>query len=216
MKNVLKTTTLCLFILLGLSCNTSKKEKKEADAKDAKIVMDGPYHSVDTTGASLKWTAYKFTDKVGVHGTFDDFKLDMEKVSESREDFLEGDKITIHTQSVNSGNVIRDDKLRTYFFTVFHTDTIKAEILNANNGVGKMSLELNNITREIDYDYVQNGDTLFLNAAIDLIHWKGEEALNILNQECYELHMGADRVSKLWPNVDITMKLPMDLIKVSK
>ncbi|GMN11734.1 YceI family protein [Croceitalea sp. MTPC9] len=206
-------SSLIVSILLICSCNTRKKEEKTMAAQ---LALQERFYAIDTTGISLQWTAYKFTDKMAVHGTFNDFSVDFQKNKKTIEDLLVKDKITIHTMSVNSGAEIRDAKLKTYFFEVFKSDIIRGEILDAKNGKGVMNIELNTISREVDYTYSQKGDTLFLKTAINLANWKGEEAINTLNRECYELHMGVDKVSKLWPNVVITIKLPINISHILK
>jgi len=213
MKKFVKCNVIFLLIILISSCNTPKKEEKPSEVQ---VALQEKLYSIDTSGISLQWTAYKFTDKMAVYGTFKDFSLDLQEDKETIEDLLKSDKITIHTMSVNSGSEIRDAKLKTYFFEVFKSDVIRGEILEAENGQGKMNLELNAISKKVDYKYHQKGDTLFLSTAINLANWEGEEAINTLNQECYELHMGADKVSKLWPNVDITIKMPLYTAAVSK
>lgn len=205
----LKFLSLLLVVLAISSCNT--RDKKEGKTKtEAELVEKNRAYSIDTTSTVLQWTAYKFTDKVGVNGTFDNFKLHIENKNTSLiEELLQGAIININTNSVNSGETIRDTKLRTYFFDVFGTDTIKGEIKNALENKGEMILEMNAITKEIAYTYKMKNDTVFLSSAINLSYWEGEEAMTSLNQECHELHMGVDGISKLWPNVDITIKLPL-------
>ena len=115
----------------------------------------------------------------------------------------------IITSSVNSGNIIRDPKLRTSILKVFNTDPINGRILDAEHGKGALEeLEMNNISNDTKYDYSLKNDTLFLTTHLDLMLWNGKEALNSLNKECYELHKGIDGVSKLWPDVDVILKLP--------
>ncbi len=68
---------------------------------------------------------------------------------------------------------------------------------------------MNDISNDVEYDYTLKNDTLFLSTHLDLYNWKGEKALKSLNKECYELHAGLDGISKLWPDVDVTIKLPV-------
>lgn len=205
----LKFLSVLLMVLAISSCNTRDK-KDEKIKTDPEFTEKNRVYSIDTASVALQWTAYKFTDKVGVNGTFDSFQLFVEdRNASSIEELLQGAVINISTNSVNSGEPIRDAKLRTYFFGVFGTNEIKGEIKKALENRGEMILEMNAITNEIAYTYKMKNDTVFLNSAINLSYWEGEEAMISLNQECYELHMGADGISKLWPNVDITMKLPL-------
>ncbi|PWL40415.1 hypothetical protein DKG77_06265 [Flagellimonas aquimarina] len=206
----LKFLSVLLMILTINSCNTRGK-KEEKTKTGAELTEKKGVYSIDTAGAVLQWTAYKFTDKVAVNGTFDSFELHIENRNTSLiEELLQGAVINININSVNSGETIRDTKLRTYFFDVFGTDTIKGEIKTTLESKGEMILEMNAIANQIGYTYKMKNDTVFLSSAINLSHWEGEEAMISLNQECYELHMGADGISKLWPNVDITIKLPLE------
>jgi hypothetical protein len=117
--------------------------------------------------------------------------------------------MTIPIASINSNNVIRDPKLKANFFKIFHTEFITAKILNANSGKGAMELTMNEISHELDFDYFIRNDTLFLNTSLDLLQWDGREAMDSLNLVCYDLHKGADGISKLWPDVDMALQVPL-------
>jgi len=158
---------------------------------------------------SVAWTAYKFTEKVGVKGVFDDFNFKAEGNSGSIETLLRASRISINTQSVNSKSEIRDAKLRDVFFKTFNTSIIMGELLNAESGKGILILKMNNISQEIDYKYNLKTDTLFIDTEIDLTKWKAEKALDTLNKVCYDLHKGEDGISKLWPDVGIQIKIPV-------
>ncbi|MFX0557872.1 YceI family protein [Maribacter sp. CXY002] len=207
MNSKLRYITILFFCTLLFSCKKSKKEEKENSDATPMVMADTTYSAVENK-AKLVWTAYKFTDKVGVSGTFNNFELLLNNETSSLEKFLIGDKIVINTKSVNSGNEIRDDKIRTHFFNVMNTDTIWGEILDAAGGKGHLTLELNKIKDTVDYMYSKKEDTLLINTTIDLTNWSGDNAISSLNRECYELHMGADKISKLWPNFDINLKIP--------
>ncbi len=69
---------------------------------------------------------------------------------------------------------------------------------------------MNNITNEIPFSYTLKTDTIFIDATINLTDWKGDEAINALNKVCYDLHKGADGISKLWPDVSVNIKLPVN------
>lgn len=179
------------------------------NAIEHKLALENPTYSVDTSGTVLQWTAYKFTDKLGVSGTFDTFNLDVKNQSGSVEAILKDAEMNIITSSVNSGNEIRDPKVRDSFFKIFRTDTIFGKIIGAKKGKGALELKMNTISNDVHYDYSVKNDTLFLTTNLDLMQWDGVAALNSLNTECYELHTGLDGISILWPDVDITLKFPL-------
>ena len=215
MKLRMKHSILLLAVLMMLSCKNSEK-KPLNPSSDIKTTEIEPMYSIDTSGSTINWTAYKFTDKVGVKGGFDNIILSPKSKSGSVEAILLASKITINTMSVNSGNDIRDPKLKESFFKVFHTDTIKGEILKVDQYKGLLTLEMNNITNEIPFNYALKTDTIFIDTTIHLKDWKGEEAISSLNEVCYDLHKGADGISKLWPDVDVEIKLPITKTLLTK
>ena len=160
-------------------------------------------------GITILWTAYKFTEKVGISGTFEDYAVYNDNVSNSIEGVLEKLKLSIPTECVDSGNAIRDFKLRTYFFQAFNTEIINGTIINAKGGEGIINLRMNNFSIDNPYTYVLRNDTIVILTHLDLKKWKGEEALTTLNKECYELHKGKNGISKLWPDVNVEIKLPV-------
>jgi hypothetical protein len=207
MKHFFKLGIVLLMLLIIVSCNSSEKKKTETTENNGGEQMYA--YAIDTSGISVLWTAYKFTDKLGVSGAFDDFKLTLVNKAESIEALLINSKIAIYTESVNSNSEIRDPKLRASFFKVFNTDTITGTIREIKDGKGRLYLGMNAIIKPIYCSYLVKNDTLILSTKIDLEHWGGKAAMQSLNKECYELHKGADGISKLWPDVDVTIKLPI-------
>ncbi len=181
------------------SCNNSEKKQTNENTN----------YSIDTHGITVAWTAYKFTDKVGVKGVFDDFEFKTEDKIGSIETLLETTIISIKAESVNSKSEIRDEKLRDIFFKIFNTKKIKGEILEASTGKGVLALNMNNTTNEIAYNYNLKADTLIIKTNLDLLNWKAEKALDTLNKVCYDLHKGTDGISKLWPDVSVVIKIPV-------
>ncbi|NHF59632.1 YceI family protein [Flavobacteriaceae bacterium TP-CH-4] len=215
MKKGNNRVLIWLMVLMVLSCKQSGT-KDQSTATGPATAKSGQPYSIDTSETVLQWTAYKFTNRAAVNGTFSDFVLFTKGTSETTNVLSPGDSIVINTLSVDTGNGIRDDKLRRYFFQVLHSDTIKGTILEAGEETGKMSLEINALSNTVDYRYSRKKDTLILTTGIDLSDWEGEEAINSLNRECYELHMGPDGISKLWPTIDISLKLPMKIDSVAR
>lgn len=136
-------------------------------------------YAIDTSGISVLWTAYKFTDKLGVSGAFDDFKLTLVNKAESIEALLINSKIAIYTESVNSNSEIRDPKLRASFFKVFNTDTITGTIREIKDGKGRLYLGMNAIIKPIYCSYLVKNDTLILSTKIDLEHWEVKQQCNL-------------------------------------
>ncbi len=194
----------CLVVLFLLSCNGSDKKSKTP------ITIEKAYtYSIDTSGILVNWTAYKFTERIGVSGRFDTVKFSAKKSLTSIEDVLKSSRIAISTGSVNSANAIRDPKLRATFFKTFNTDTIHGQILETEGEKGLLALKMNTINNLIEYTYRYTKDTIFISTHFDLIKWNGKNAVEALNKECYDLHKGSDGLSKLWPDVAVKIKLPV-------
>ena len=198
-----------IFYFLGLlsfwSCNTLE-DKKQDETKNERL------YSIDTSGVSMVWTAYKFTDKIGVSGTFNDYTFTKKKESGSVAEVLNNLTLTIPTATVDTKNPIRDFKLSTYFFKAFNTPSLNGTILTAKDNEGIIKLQMNKKSRKIPYSYAIQNDTIVLFTHLDLNLWNAEEALRLLNDECYELHKGTDGISKLWPDVDVKIVLPVTIM----
>jgi hypothetical protein len=199
-----------ILVLLIISCNTSDKKSLQ-DTVSEKTYS----YAIDTSGIQVIWTAYKFTDKIGVSGTFDRVLCFSDKNASSIQDLLKSSKISIITKSVNSYNAIRDPKLRQTFFKSFNTDTIKGKIMEVEDRKGLLALQMNRINNLINYRFNYIKDTLVISTHLDLTKWNGITAINNLNKECYDLHIGSDGISKLWPDVAVKIKLPI-IKKASK
>lgn len=214
MTRLFKTIIYLSFGVVILSCNNSEKNKTKSTADHSSEQLYS--YSIDTTGISVVWTAYKFTDKVGVPGTFDRISFSNTKASGSIENLLNKAQLSIQTASVNSNNAIRDPKINTFFFKTFNTPEIKGTILNAKEGEGIVKLYMNRTNHKTPFTYSIKNDTIQVFTHLDLGYWNGEEAITSLNTECYDLHTGADGISKLWPDVDVTIKLPVRKTPVMK
>ncbi|GHC53632.1 YceI family protein [Ulvibacter litoralis] len=197
----------CVFTAL-LSCNNAEKKSDNTSIPVEKVETSDTY-KIKASDTKIDWTAYKFTERVGVSGTFDDFYVAPKTTTGTIGTILLNAKVSINAMSVNSGNDIRDPKLKESFFEVFHTNLITGEILKTNQDEGVLELTMNNKTNEIPFKYTLKTDTIFMDTTIDLEKWDGEEAITSLNKVCYDLHKGTDGISKLWPDVKVTIKLPV-------
>ncbi len=198
-----------LLMVYGMtSCNNSDK-KLPILGSDQNLFFKQQQYNINTSGISILWTAYKFTNKEAVSGTFNHYMFESKKASGTIEYLLNKSKLSIFTTSVNSNNPIRNFKLGTYFFKVFNTSEIRGIITKAKENEGIINLKMNHISKNIPFNYTIEKDTIRLFTNLNLTFWKAKEALNTLNTECYELHKGTDGISKLWPDVDVVIKIPV-------
>jgi len=204
--NTIKTLALAAFALTVVSCTKTTKKAETSEMPAEALV---PTIKIKTNEAILKWTAYKFTSKKGVGGVFDTLNISAEKVNGTAEEILAGGTISIPTSSVNSNNVIRDPKIKESFFGTFNTSEITGKILSAVDGKGEIEFTMNGMSANTPYTYIVNDTALVVATVLDVTSWNGGEAIAALNKVCEALHTGEDKVSKLWPDVDVVLSIPL-------
>lgn len=161
MKSFLKFTILLLLPLLIGSCNNSAKNTS-AFWIEEKGISENKEYAIDDFELSIVWTAYKFTDRIGVSGTFTNYTINKKNASGSIEDILNKLQLSIPTESIGTENAIQDFKISTYFFKIFNTSTITGTVLNAKKGQGDIKLKMNDISRDTPYTYSLKNDTIIL------------------------------------------------------
>lgn len=205
MKSIKTILIALVCVFLFISCSTSSTSNEES-ADESTSDSETCKYSYNADSTSLKWTAYKFSAKTGVAGTFDKIEVTNTQVSENIMEVLVGAEFTIITGSVNSGNVERDPKLVEFFFNkLANTEAIKGKINSINNGEAVVSILLNDKSVDVVGKVTQEGDKVSMTLSIDMNNFDGMGAVNSLNEACSALHTDKDGESKLWPNVDIVV-----------
>lgn len=199
----MKKLSILLFTLAltAYSCKNDKKESTETETATT-VSANANNFVVKPEGTTVKWTAYKTTAKKGVGGEFTTLKFN-EKAGASPQDALNNLNFSIPISSVFTKNDSRDYKIKTFFFgKMLDTDLIKGTI-KVVNGAYLASLTMNGVTKDLPLNAEINGRRIKLNATMDLKNWNALDALASLNKVCYDLHKGADGVSKTWEDVSI-------------
>lgn len=193
-----------------VACNsstTSNEATSDNNAKKSTVANDSKY-SYDPNGTVVSFTAFKTTDKVGVGGKF--LKFDVTpKVTEvsNAVDILPGLTFSIPVNSVETNDKGRNGKIVQYFFgSLANNETIKGEIKSVANGKAKVSITMNDITKDVELVAKADKNIVVLKGSIDVANWNGLDAINALNKVCYDLHKGADGKSKLWSDVELFIK----------
>jgi len=199
----MKKLSILLFTLAltAYSCKNDKKESTETETATA-VTANANNFVVKPEGTTVKWTAYKTTAKKGVGGEFTTLKFN-EKSGTSPQDALNNLNFSIPISSVFTKNDSRDYKIKTSFFgKMLDTDVIKGTI-KVVNGAYLATLTMNGVTKDLPLNAEINGRRVKLNATMDLKNWNALDALAALNKVCYDLHKGADGISKTWEDVSI-------------
>ena len=198
--------TLAIASLLGLfSCSSNEQKTEQPDQvespKDVKTFTYNP------EATKVIWTGYKTTQKVGVTGQFTSFEVAGTVEADNIVDVFKNASITIASNSVSTGNELRNGRIVKSYFGVFvNTDEIKANIVELSQTTGKIAVTLNDITNEIPVEVTITGNEIKLKGLIDINTFDGQEATDSLNYVCKDVHKGPDGVTKLWPDVEIMVK----------
>jgi hypothetical protein len=168
-------------------------------------------YSYDHSKTKFIWTAFKFTEKAGVNGTFDKVGILGNPKGETIKDFAHKIKFQIPVDSVNTNNPDRDAKIQKFFFGEMKSTTkIYGYFRNIKwqneSGTAELVLKMNNQERSVPVSFIlKDNKNLELRGTIDLFKWGAHKSIESLNKECNALHTGKDGVSKLWNEVDILL-----------
>ena len=194
---------LAMTLIVFVSCKEEKKETTTTeDVKTTKQFVVKP------EATSVKWTAYKTTDKVGVNGEFTTVKFD-NKSGATPEEALNNLSFSIPVSSLftNDATNTRDAKIKNSFFgSMIDTDLISGT-LKYKDSKYVASLTMNGVTHDLPLEVgIEDERRVTLKGTMDLNNWNAIEVLNALNKVCFDLHKGADGVSKTWEDVAIQIE----------
>jgi len=202
-----KLFLLPLLITLLIACK-SEGEKQNGTGEEAKSPTCNWVLNPDST--TLSWTAFKTTDKVGVGGQFTKFMIEGVEASEDLSATIANARIIIDVSSTNTGNPDRDQKIiNEFFMKMVNTDVITANVtaIDKDNQSATLKIKMNDVEQEVPMAMSTGTDgTLILSGSITTDRFMADEALASLNQACFDLHKGADGVSKTWPDVEISIR----------
>lgn len=197
--------TSILLIALFLCTLACKNEKK--DSKTGKVIETAQTVKfvIKPEATSVKWTAYKTTDKVGVGGEFTTLNFD-NKIGSSPEEALNNLSFSIPISSLftNDATNTRDAKLKTFFFgAMLDTEFIKGSI-KYNDSTYSASITMNDTTHDLPLEIsITDERRVKMKGTMNLKDWNALGALESINKACFDLHKGADGVSKTWEDVAI-------------
>lgn len=185
-KTLIKSTIILIVIVSSIACTSNKQE-------------------IDANTIDVNFTAYKTTDKVGVKGSFKEIQLTKVSEGTTAQEVLNGTEFSIPVSSLFTNNDARDTKIKMYFFGIMkNTEALTGAITTSSESEGTIHLTMNGETKGFPITFSQGGNKVTLNGTIQLENWNALEALESLNKVCFELHKGADGVSKTWSEVSIT------------
>lgn len=198
MKNLSLLFITCIFFI-NISCKNESNKKTESDTK---IEIKETF-TVSSEKTTLKWTAYKTTEKLPVSGTFNTIKLDSKKGGSAIE-ALNNVEFSILVSSIFSDNEERDGKLKTSFFgAMLDTELLEGKLAFDENNMCSATIIMNGVKHNLPLSYSIEGNTYTFKGVMNLEDWNATDAVEALNKVCFDLHKGEDGISKTWNDVEV-------------
>ena len=197
----MKKIYVLLFLIAGvISLSNCKSETKKEEIKEVKKV--GAKFSLKNAKNQINFTAFKTTEKIPVGGQFKKVNIISNGDGETVKEAINNAEFSIPVSSLFTKDSSRDFKIRKFFFGIMdNTKLLSGKLVLENDSIGYSSIKMNGIIKNIPFKYTISNNTFSMNAKIDVNNWNAAAALASLNKECFDLHKGADGVSKTWNEV---------------
>ena len=205
------------FLIIGLIIFISCNHTKHKEVEEKSTITEEAYYQFDLENTKVIWNGYKTNDKIKVVGYFSEFSSDREnKEFSSIEELVNGLQFSIKSSSSVSGDPIRDKNLQDYFFN-YLTDNfvINGTLGSPINDSIDVTFDVFGKTKKIRLAFLYNiipgcryyDHIIKLKGSINLeSQFDALKAYNAISNKCYDLHKGADGISKTWKQVDIHVK----------
>jgi len=201
---------LCSFIVI--SCNTGQEKNiKVDDNKELEAKANECIYSFSDSTIKLFWAGYKTTDKLKVLGSFQEIKTNhSDQKFSSIDELVNGITFSINSKSSESGDPIRDANLRDYFFN-YLTDNfqINGRVSEYNDAFITANFDVLGVDRQVKFTHSIVNNVLKLRTLISLDDLGAYKAYNSISAKCYDLHKGADGISKTWDEVNVLIDVPL-------
>ena len=214
-NNIFKIFLPALALVFFASCGGSENTGSTEEATEK--VAENCTYKMHSDSMKVGWTAYKFTNKVGVNGSFEQFDFKSAKEASDIASLIENSTIYVPIASLETQNEDRNAKIMNFFFgSLENSSTLKGKVVSVSKeeaGKGIMALVMNNQEVEMPFTYtLSDKGELVVSTTIDVNNWNAQSGITSLNEECKLLHTGEDGISKLWPNVDITISTFVEIV----
>ncbi|MCB9094980.1 MAG: hypothetical protein H6621_07940 [Halobacteriovoraceae bacterium] len=181
MKNIILIFSLLPFLAFGKVCT----------------------YNFDADSAKVEFTGYKFTEKVGVKGTFKDFKISAPSKAPSLEGIVGNSSFWLDEMTIDAGKTARNVNIINGLFKEMAGTSIRGVVTNFDK-VSKMltfKLFIGDKTEDVKMVFSHDGERFLAEGKIDLIKIGLKSAFESLSKTCQTFHKGKDGVSKTWSEV---------------
>lgn len=193
-----------LAISAGLTACGGSQTTESPEAAAANGAEKNCSYTYNEGSLNVKWTAFKTTEKIGVTGTFDSVSVTGIQSANSVNELFSNAAFSIPVNSVNSNNPDRDKKiLETFFGIMTETTSLNGKVVSITDSDCSVVINMNGVSDTCTFSLTHNDSAVSLVGTIELANWDALASADSLNQICFDLHKGADGISKLWPDVKL-------------
>lgn len=190
-----------------LSCGNNSSTKETAENADSNATEKTCLLALDHSAVAVNWTAFKFTELVGVNGKFDQIGISGDVPGKTVPEIFANASFKVPVSSVNTGNPDRDAKIQKFFFGKLANSTeMTGKVKSIEESKIVILFRLNDQENILEADYTLSGDTVIVNGVLNTDNWGAQGGIKALNEECKVLHTGKDGKSFLSPEVKIEIK----------
>ncbi len=191
--------------------NTPQKEAETTDTPQEATASTDCMYAFNKDSVTVSWTAFKTTEKIGVGGTFDQITIEGTENNASITNVFSNASFSIPVASINTNNPDRDKKIQEFFFgKLVGAETLTGKVVSIAEDKAVVAITLNGVEKEVEMDVATPDQSIALEAVIDVTNWNAQAGVDGLNEACHDLHMAGDGVSKLWPDVKISITSVLD------
>ncbi|BCZ16986.1 Polyisoprenoid-binding protein [Helicobacter sp. NHP19-003] len=164
--------------------------------------------SLDTSKASMEFTAFKTAHKAGVKGTFDHVIYKFGKDTSTIAHILDKASATINADQLNLHDSTKTKNVKEAFFDLFKDKTLKVIFRNVvvgdKQGTILASVRMNGKSVKVPMSYKIENKELVATGVLDILEFGLQKEFAELAKKCSVQH------EKLtWSQVEISFKAPV-------
>lgn len=170
-------------------------------------VMASCLYKMDSSSAKITWTAYKTPKKIGVNGEFTKFVITPKVTqSENVDEIINQTRFEIDANSVSTGNPARDKTIvRNFFQTNGKAIAISGNVSKVSKDSVQTRMLLGASNKEVKFTKMSKGNTIKMEATINVLDFDLKSNLDKLAMACKALHEGIT-----WPDVKIAIEFQLE------
>ncbi|SDR76529.1 YceI-like domain-containing protein [Polaribacter sp. KT25b] len=184
----------------------TKKEESKTEEIESTTKSESTF-SVTNAKNEINFTAYKTSEKVAVGGQFKEINIIAGGEGNSVKEAINNTEFSIPVSSLFTKDTSRDFKVKKFFFGMMEdTQLLSGKLMITDDANGTAEIKMNGVSKNVPFTYTIVDKTFNMKATMHINNWNASKALEALNKACFDLHKGADGVSKTWNDValDIT------------